>query len=326
METNIHFPTDYNLLWDSARKCLDILDVCSRLYDFAGWRKLAAWRSELKNLSRAVGKASSFTHKNKERAIVQAAQDYVDKAKKLEKKISESVFENWETIVQDIELSTLIEKDLVFFLSMLTKHIDLVERRLIRKEVIASSEKIHSIFELHTEWISKGKLNKAIELGHNLLISTDQFGFILRSKVVEKQSDSQLVLALADDLLLRYTNKIERMSFDKGFYSQENKTLLSFAIEKVILPKKGKRCAAQQAEESAKEFKKLRYAHSAIESNINQLEHHGLNRCPDKGFHRYKTYVSLGILSYNLCKLGKIILAKQANATPQASQVWQQAA
>jgi hypothetical protein len=24
VESNVHFPTDYNLLWDSARKCLDM--------------------------------------------------------------------------------------------------------------------------------------------------------------------------------------------------------------------------------------------------------------------------------------------------------------
>ena len=25
VESNVHFPTDYNLLWDSARKCLDMV-------------------------------------------------------------------------------------------------------------------------------------------------------------------------------------------------------------------------------------------------------------------------------------------------------------
>lgn len=32
-----------------------------------------------------------------------------------------------------------------------------------------------------------------------------------------------------------------------------------------------------------KSFKKLRNKHSAVESKINSLEHHGLDRCPDKG-------------------------------------------
>jgi IS5 family transposase len=41
------------------------------------------------------------------------------------------------------------------------------------------------------------------------------------------------------------------------------------------------------------------------------LEHHGLNRCPDKGLQHYKNYVGLSVLAYNLHQLGKKIIAKQ---------------
>ncbi|MCL5027427.1 MAG: ISNCY family transposase, partial [Bacteroidetes bacterium] len=47
-----------------------------------------------------------------------------------------------------------------------------------------------------------------------------------------------------------------------------------------------------------------------IESNINSLEHHGLNRCPDKGIRNFKKYTALGILSYNLHILGKLLIDK----------------
>ena len=38
-------------------------------------------------------------------------------------------------------------------------------------------------------------------------------------------------------------------------------------------------------EEHASSFKKIKNKHSAVESNINELEHKGLDRCPDRGFH-----------------------------------------
>jgi uncharacterized membrane protein len=41
------------------------------------------------------------------------------------------------------------------------------------------------------------------------------------------------------------------------------------------------------------------------------LEHHGLNRCCDKGLKHYKNYVGLSVLAYNLHHLGKKIIAKQ---------------
>jgi len=45
-----------------------------------------------------------------------------------------------------------------------------------------------------------------------------------------------------------------------------------------------------------------------VESNINCLEHHGLNRCPDKGIDGFTRYVGVGILAYNLHKIGNFII------------------
>jgi hypothetical protein len=76
---------------------------------------------------------------------------------------------------------------------------------------------------------------------------------------------------------------IESISFDKGFYKRENKELLKLCIPEVIMPKKGMKNQAEEAEESSKSFQKLRHKHSAVELDINRLEHHGLDRCLEKG-------------------------------------------
>jgi len=99
---------------------------------------------------------------------------------------------------------------------------------------------------------------------------------------------------------------------DKEFYSKENKELLSTAILHLVMLKKGKLSAREKEEELQKKFIKLRNLHSAVESNINQLEHNGLDSCPDKELKNHKRYISLGILSYNLHQLSKILLAVQA--------------
>jgi IS5 family transposase len=79
----------------------------------------------------------------------------------------------------------------------------------------------------------------------------------------------------------------------------------------VILPKRGRLNKEDRQRESDKKFRKLRYAHSAVESNINMLEHHGLNRCMDKGLHGYKRCVGVSVLAYNLHHLGNVLLAKE---------------
>ena len=200
-------------------------------------------------------------------------------------------------------------ESLKYFHEMLNKQIDLVDRRVLRNETIAAEEKIHSLFEPHTEWLCKGKANKRVELGYKILVTSDQWGFIIDHVVVEKQADVSLAIPLVERLLSRYgEGVIKSISFDKGFYKKENKELLGLYIPAVIMPKKGKKNKAE--EESGKTFKKLRHKHSAVESDINRLEHHGLDRCPDKGLKAFKRYCALGMLAANLHKLGNVLLEK----------------
>ena len=98
------------------------------------------------------------------------------------------------------------------------------------------------------------------------------------------------------------------ISFDRGFFSVLAKKALEQDFEHVVMPRKGKETPEQEAEESAKTFMALRKKHSAVESNINELEHSGANRVPDKGLDRFKKYVALGVLAYNLKRLGKLVM------------------
>jgi hypothetical protein len=85
----------------------------------------------------------------------------------------------------------------------------------------------------------------------------------------------------------------------------------------VVLPKLGKLTTDEKETETetetTSEFKRLKNKHSAIESNINELEHRGLDRCPERQYHHYKTYIALGVCAYNLKKIGKKLLENQHN-------------
>ena len=67
VESNVHFPTDYNLLWDSSRKCIDIIGkfLC-KYQDIPGWRKLACWYRGLRNAMRALAQVGKAGGKNNE--------------------------------------------------------------------------------------------------------------------------------------------------------------------------------------------------------------------------------------------------------------------
>ena len=59
-------------------------------------------------------------------------------------------------------------------------------------------------------------------------------------------------------------------------------------LELVVLPRKRRLSEAAQVEQAAPAFVKARRAHSAVESAINGLEVHGLDRCPDHGIQGFK--------------------------------------
>jgi len=306
VESNTHFPTDYNLLWDCARKALDTIEkITKSCPNLSGWRKVKNRKRELKNSCRALGKACSSGGKNKEQRVKRATEDHLNKALILSKKLHAT---NIRLVADDIQ-TLLLALELDRFIELLDKHIDLVDRRLLQGEQIPHQEKMFSIFEDYTEWINKGKSRPNVELGKKVSITTDQYGLIIDHLVMENQADSQIVIPTADRLLSKY--KITSWSFDKGYYHKENKTHLKEKIEQVIMPKKGKRTKSETQEETTAAFKKLKNKHSAVESNINDLEHCGLDRCPDKGFHSFKRYVAIGITAYNLKRIGRELIKQE---------------
>jgi len=78
-----------------------------------------------------------------------------------------------------------------------------------------------------------------------------------------------------------------------------------------ILPKKGKLSSEEKKIEDSQEFQEGRRQHPAIESAINALENHGLDKCPDHGIDRFKKYTALGVLARNLQILGHAVQQKK---------------
>jgi hypothetical protein len=308
LETDVHFPTDLNLLWDAGRKCVDLIEKYRDQfgYDLPGWRKAKDWRRRLKGLERLTSKTVYGGGAQKEKRVKSAVRDYVKSGRDLSAKVSASLLAMCDQAV-DLPHWQALE----YFHGMLDKHLDLVGRRLLQEEKIPAAEKVFSLFEPHTEWIQKGKQRPNVELGHRLLIATDQHQLIHDHDVPVGGADVDQSLPVADRLLGRYgEGAIASLTFDKGFTRAEDRELLSLYVPEVVMPKRGKKNAAETERESEKKFVALRKQHSAVESEINSLEHHGLNRCLDVGLAGYLRYVGFGVLSYNLHVIGRELLAR----------------
>ena len=308
LETDVHFPTDLNLLWDAGRKCVDLIEKYRDLlgYELPGWRKAKDWRRRLKALERITSQTVYGGGARKEERVKSAVREYLSVGRELSAKVRESLLGLCEKAV-DLAHWEALE----YFHRMLDKHLDLVERRLLKEQKIPAAEKVFSLFEPHTEWIQKGKQRPNVELGHRLLIATDQHELVQDYDVPVGGVDVDQSVPVADRLVGRYgAGQIASLSFDKGFTRAEDRDLLSLYIPTVVMPKRGKKNAAETARESGREFVALRRQHSAVESDINSLEHHGLDRCLDVGLAGYLRYVGYGVMSYNLHVIGRELLAR----------------
>lgn len=293
-----------------------------------GWRKIKHIRKALKSQFRHTSH-QVFRGKT-EQAKRQSVKQYLQLAKALKGRC-EVLLETPPVSVDHETMTTVLLVGLREYTAYVTKFTDQIERRLLKGEMIPSEEKVYSIFEPHTEWISKGKQNKKVELGHLLLITTDQHQFIIDYRIMKGEKDATQVKPLIERVEKACDGKkISSHSFDKGFWSKDNfATLQATATAQIVLPKRGRHTQEDKERENDKRFIKLRHQHSAVESNINMLEHHGLNRCMDKGLHGFKRCVGLSVLAYNLHILGNALQStdqKKQEQSEKRKQLYRQAA
>ena len=311
VETNVHYPTDSNLLWDAIRCALRTMGQCCETRDVSDWRQWKSNTKKAKKAFRRLQKLRPSTSKKlaqreqRQQAIREAHETYLDLCTGYLARMEETLT-GWG--ITDAALGTQ-EAELQRWIAAGWKQIDLIRRRVLEGEKIPHEDKVFSLFEEHTEWLVKGKAGVPVELGLNVCVMEASSGFILHHKVMQQCTDSEVAIDMVKEAKARFPT-LAACSFDKGFHSPDNQKQLAELLDQVVMPRKGKLSKARQAVENDPAFVQARCQHSAVESGINALEVHGLDRCPDRGLDRFKRYVALAVVGRNLQKLGAILQAQ----------------
>jgi len=315
VETDVHYPTDTNLLFDAMRKMISLIAIICSDIGITAWRQSHHNITKVKRLLRGIQRLKRSTSKaeakkqKRNQFIVSEHQNYINVCQGFVLKAKETIGILRElgilSMSQDLRLSVVEQ-----YIGHAQRQIDQIRRRVVLDEKIAHEEKVFSIFEPHTEWLSKGKAGVPQELGLMVCVLKDQYGFILYHQVLEQQTDDKVAVAMAQGATDRFAN-LAGCSFDKGFYSPDNQRELANILDYVILPKKGRLSAKDKEIQQSQEFVESRRKHSAVESSINALENHGLDRCLDHGLHGFKRYVALSVLARNIQILGHLIQQKE---------------
>jgi IS5 family transposase len=308
VETDVHYPTDINLLFDAIRKVIILTARLCFRYGIEGWRQSPYNLKRVKklyNTARKLRRSGSKDLKKKARKqalIVEAYEAYLDLVEKFLLRARASV-----EILRKRQCPCLIRlMEIEGYIKHAERQIDQVRRRVMEGEVIPHDEKVFSVFEEHTEWLCKGKAGVPQELGLKVCLLEDQYGFILHHRVMEKETDEKVAVPMVEETRARFP-ELNSCSFDKGFYTPENLVVLRRILDQVVMPKKGKLSLKDQAVEHSEEFIKARYQHSAVESAIHAVENHGLDRCLDHGIKGFKRYVALSVVGRNIQILGHIL-------------------
>jgi hypothetical protein len=312
VETDVHFPTDSNLLYDALRKVIGESAQLSETCGLGGWRqhryRLRRCKRQHRRIqtrkhstSRDIAKreARYAAMQNAHRDYLALAARYLDDARTTRTDALAAGCAPWDVAALD------------GFIAHAERQIDQIRRRVLQGETIPHAEKVFSIFQPHTEWISKGKAGVPVELGLRVCVLEDQHRFILHHQVMVQQTDDQVAVAMVAAAQARFPD-LRAVSFDKGFWSPANRQALEACLDLVGLPKKGRLAAQDLARETDPAFVAARRQHAAVESAINGLESVGLDRCPDHGLTGFRRYVALAVLARNLHRLGVVVRERQA--------------
>ena len=299
VETDVHYPTDLSLLRDSALCLIREASRSCGAFGVGGWRQRRHWENTVGDLFADARPTKS------QGSRAGAVRSYLKACLKLAVKAEGSLAKLKRTDCPEADL-----KGIARLVVHARRFADQIKRRVLQKKTIPHGEKVFSIFEEHTRWISKGKAGKTVELGVPVSIVEDGTGFVLGHEIMWTGGDTDVAVPLVKRCQESFPD-LRGCSFDRGFHSPRNREQLDELLDLNALPKKGKLSAAEREREAEPAFAAARRKHSGVESAINSLEHRGLDKVRLRGPDGFERAVGLSVLAFNLHRIGRILLERE---------------
>ena len=293
VETNVHYPTDVNLLRDAMRYMLRSAGPLGSKHNVPNWHQWQHLQISLTDKFNKIGKTRRASRKNI-KAYLKLCAKLIDRVEALLVELAAKGVPPQET------------HKIKHFSMHAVRQTNQIDRRLLKGETIPQNEKVFSIFEPHTRWISKGKAGRPVELGVLVGIAEDQFQFILHHEIMWTGSDVDFAVPMVE-IAKELFPDFCAVSFDRGFHSPANRARLDELLDDNVLPKKGYLSKADQDREQGETFAAMRRQHPAVESAINNLEHRGLDRVRSKGREGFARTVALAVVALNVHRLGRVL-------------------
>jgi IS5 family transposase len=232
VETNIHYPTDSSLLWDTYRtidrlwtKALDGgLSPVLPDYRFNPI-KIKKLYLEITRFANSKGKERKKLVKSNFKVLIARTGEALVKAKEIVKLLT----------VSGNDYGISIGVGLSSYFPAMEKVVDAARRRQAGEQVPVA-DKVFSIFESHTELIQRGRRDKPIEFGHKIMLAQTKEKFISDYEVYALSPSDTTLLS---DVVERHKELYRRyplgVAADMGFHpgAEEFEELLEEYEDKV---------------------------------------------------------------------------------------------
>jgi IS5 family transposase len=266
-ETTIHHPTDNTLLWDVVRVVTSLIFKLAEVLP-QGVRgftnRTRSARRRMQEIQRMTAKQRHDQQEEKYRDLIRIMEQVLVNARQvLEKTKSIRVADLMDSIAID-ELRRKIEH----YAELGDQVIDQTRRRVLKGEQVPADEKLYSIFEVHTDLIVRGKIQKPIEFGHKIFLAESARGLITQYKVLDgNPSDQDHVKSSLENHKKLFGCAPSLYCSDRGFFSEDNiKECKKAGAKLICIPQRGgKRSPDREAFEKSPAFKSGQRFRAGIE-------------------------------------------------------------
>jgi IS5 family transposase len=311
VETNIHWPTDSSLLWDTYRVLARLIDRAREIDpDAVGDQRLHPRRA--KRLAQQIGRKGGSKNSSSElqvlyKDLLGRLEALFEWAHRVQENLHTGRKKNRYAFFEDAVAQALIE-DLEHYRELGSRVVDQARRRVFLGESVPNSEKLFSLFEPHTELLKRGKAGKPIEFGHMIQIQQVAQKFITDYDAFEKKPvEHQLLDRALDRHRALFGTHPKEIAADKGYYeSVDALNTLQKRVKLVCIGKKGNRTEDETEREHDPAFRHAQRFRAGIEGSISFLKRVlGLFRCFNKGWEHFSASVGAAIFSHNLLILAR---------------------
>lgn len=305
VETNIHWPTDSALLWDSYRvlaRLLQRLRKCQPgLLRKRRFHPRRVRRLYLRIARRARGRAPAAE------ALKPLYFRLIAQVANLNRLADETLMRLTVQGRADASLQGLCDQ-IKHYRALSQRVVAQARRRTLQGEAVPNPEKLFSIFEPHTELLKRGKAVRDIEFGHMIQIQQVEGKYITGYEVFATKPHAPTLLepALENHKAL-FGAYPRQVAADKG-YAQDAAHLAKLArqVKQLAVGKAGTLSAADRRREHSLGFRLGQRFRAGVEGTISYLKRAlGLARCLVRGWPHYAAAVGAALLTHNLLILAR---------------------